>query len=257
MLVIAHRGNNKEELENSISAYERAIECGAHRIELDVQLTRDGHAVINHDDFLMHTTGKNLHCSKLDRADFANIRLKNGEPVPFLDDVVERLLGRIELNIEIKGPRVALAKATAKVLKGHRNRDKVIISSFCKDPLLYLKEHESDLQRACLVGNDEWEWPYFSHASALIFMQEVAATILHPRFDQVNEGMMDQARNRGWKVFTWATMIGEDSSREQTWTVLKSLGVDGHCTNFPRELTQWLKESEIYERRIRELFQTS
>ncbi len=57
MLVIAHRGANKEALENSWTAFAKAIDAGATRIELDVQLSRDGHAVIMHDDHMLRTTG--------------------------------------------------------------------------------------------------------------------------------------------------------------------------------------------------------
>ncbi|MCX6126313.1 MAG: glycerophosphodiester phosphodiesterase [Proteobacteria bacterium] len=215
MQVIAHRGNNKESLENSFDAYEKAVECGAVRIELDVQLTRDGHAVINHDNHLLHTTGKDLYCSHLDRSDFAK---------------------------------------TAKALKGSTQRDKVIISSFCRKPLIYMLDHEPDLQRACLTGDDELPWPFFSHLSPLNFMQDVKATILHPRFNMVTENMMDQARARKWKVYTWSTMAGEDASRTNIWTILSSFGVDGHCTNYPREMLKWKKESELYDQRVKNLF---
>lgn len=256
MLVIAHRGNNKEALENSPSAYERAVECGATRIELDVQLTRDGHAVINHDDFLMHTTGKGLYCSRLERKELASLKLKNGDPIPFLDEVVERFLPSIELNIEIKGNNPDLAEATLRVLRSNRHRDRVIISSFCREPLMFMREHAPDLARACLVGDDELKWPHLSQMAPLNFMHDVGATILHPRYNQVSESMMDQAKARGWKVYTWATMVGEEEDRTATWTILKSLGVDGHCTNYPREMIAWLKENERYEQHIQRLLST-
>ncbi len=178
MLVIAHRGNNKEALENSRDAYEKAIACGARRIELDVQLTRDGHAVINHDDSLFHTTGKHLYCSQLDRKQLSAIQLHNGEALPFLDEVIERFLPRIELNIEIKGNNPRLASATSKVLKGNPYREKLIISCFSPEPLLYMRDHDSDLKRACLVGDDAVPWPFFSHLSILNFMHMVSATII-------------------------------------------------------------------------------
>lgn len=257
MLVIAHRGNNKEALENSFTAYELAVSCGAKRIELDVQLTRDGHAVINHDNSLIHTTGKALLCSQLDRKDFKSFTLKNGEHVPFLDEVVERFLPRIELNIEIKGNEAASANATARVLRGNVHRDRVIISSFCPEPLKFVRDHASDLKRACLVGDDEISWPYFSHMAPLNFMQDVNASILHPRFDSVSESMMDQARARNWQVFTWATMVGEDGNPERVWTTLQSLGVDGHCTNYPREMIQWIQENHAHEQRIQQLFKAT
>lgn len=235
MLVIAHRGNNKEVLENSYDAYERAVQCGAKRIELDIQLTKDQVPVINHDDSLIHTTKKDLYCSDLTFAELKQIKLIDGTPIPTLDEVLERFLHRIELNIEIKGNEIASSVQTVKRLAKQPHRDRTIISSFHLEPLLYFKAHAPDLRRACLIGDDEVHWPHLAHKSALIFMQEADSKILHPRYDQVSENLMDQAIARGWQVFTWATMVGEDQCMHAIWTTLKSFGIDGHCTNYPRE----------------------
>lgn len=253
MIIIAHRGNNKEALENSRDAYERAIKCGAQRIELDVQLTRDGHAVINHDDHLIHTTGQNLYCSQLDRKDLAKVKLTNDEPLPFLDEIVDLCLPRIELNIEIKGNNPDLAQSTAKVLRGSRLRDKIIISCFQPQPLLYMRDHEPDLKRACLVGEDELPWPYFSHFAPLNFMHMVEAKIIHPRMDMIGPNFMDQARHYGWQVYTWSPMIGEDHQRESKWIYLRTMGVDGHCTNYSSEMKIWLHEIAEHEKRVQQI----
>jgi glycerophosphoryl diester phosphodiesterase len=253
MLVIAHRGNNKEAFENSFTAYEKSVESGAHRIELDVMLTRDGHAVINHDDHLMHATGKNLFCSKLHRAEFRGLRQIHGDAVPFLDEVVERFLGRIELNIEIKGNNPAAAAAVQKIIGNHPLRDKIIVSCFFPEPLIYMRDHCPDVQRACLTGDDDLPWPFFSHLAIVNFMQMTSSHIVHPRMGQISENFMDQCRSRGWKVFTWAPMVGEDVARESWWAMLRTMGVDGHCTNYPRELHQWLEQEEAFDVKLQKL----
>jgi glycerophosphoryl diester phosphodiesterase len=253
MLVIAHRGNNKEAFENSFSAFEKSVECGAHRIELDVVLSKDGHAVINHDDHLMHATGKAIFCSKLTKVELANLKLLNGEPIPFLNEVVERFLGRIELNIEIKGNNAEAGRAVGDIIGRHSQRDKVIVSSFFPESLVYMRNHHPDIQRACLTGDDELPWPYFSHLAILNFMTMTASTIVHPRMGQISASFMDQCKSRGWKVFTWSPMVGEDHGREAWWTLLKTLDVDGHCTNFPRELGNWLRHQTALDERAKRL----
>lgn len=253
MLVIAHRGNNKEAFENSFGAYEKSVACGADRIELDVMLTKDGHAVINHDDHLMHATGKNLYCSELTRNELRGLRQVGGESVPFLDEVVERFLPRIELNIEIKGNNPASASAVSKIISKHPLREKIIVSCFSPDPLIYMRDHCPDIKRACLTGDDEIPWPNFSHLAILNFMQMTNSHIVHPRIGQISEIFMEQCKFRGWKVFSWSPMIGEDQARESWWIMLKTLGVDGHCTNYPTEFTQWLKNEEKFEARIKNI----
>ena len=53
----AHRGASAERPENTMPAFERAVEAGADALEMDVHLTRDGHLVVAHDDTALRTTG--------------------------------------------------------------------------------------------------------------------------------------------------------------------------------------------------------
>jgi glycerophosphoryl diester phosphodiesterase len=247
MLIIAHRGANREAQENSFEAFDLAVECGAQRIELDVQFTKDKIAVINHDDDLFHSVGNHFRCSQLCYEELKKLRLKNGQSIPSLQEVVDQYIDRIELNIEIKGGSYEAGALVAGLIKNEPKRDKLIVSCFKSGPLLAMREVAPWIQRACLVGDDEVYWDSIGEMSTLNFMGEVSAQIIHPRVGQVTQGFMDQCRHRKWKVFSWSTMIGEDYDREHQWSVLSALGVDGHCTNFPRELVGWLN-NEIMER---------
>jgi glycerophosphoryl diester phosphodiesterase len=250
MLVIAHRGANKEALENSWSAFAKAVECGAQRIELDVQLSKDGHAVIMHDDDLFKTTGHRLHISQLERSELLTIKLRNGEPLPFLDEVVERLLPQIELNIEIKGESERLAAVVASLVAKNPLRERVIVSCFQAPPLVWLRRNAPEVQRACLWSLDTYSWPFFATLAPTVFLEIAGTNILHPHTSLVDYNLMDQAAARNWRVYAWAEMVGEDHDREGLWTTLKTFGLHGLCTNYPRELTQWLKESAAYDQLI-------
>ncbi len=252
MLVIAHRGANKEALENSWSAYEAAVSAQAQRIELDVHLSKDGEVVINHDDSLIHTTGKDLYFSQLTAKEIRQLKLLNGEPIPFLSEVIDRMLPRIELNIEIKGKSTELARAVAELVGKHPQREKIIISCFFADPLVWLRYNCPEIERACLWSSDSFEWPFFATLAPPVFMEKTGSKILHPLSTLVSENLMDQARARGWKVYPWTTMVGEDHDREAQWTELRTLDIDGLCTNYPRELKKWLTEVETYGAKYRE-----
>ena len=251
--VIAHRGANREALENSRAAYERAIDGGASRIELDVQLSRDGHAVIMHDDRLGHTVDVKGFISSFDRKDLAKMRLKNGEPLPFLDEIVDEFADRIELNIEIKGRNQNLAETVARICNDHGRLDAFVVSSFEAEPLIHLKDHHQKIQRACLWGTDNLLGQNFSRFAPPVFMMMAGASIFHPVAEWIDEELMDQAKARDWKVYGWVPMAGEKSGRENLWNYLAAIEVDGLCTNYPREMTEWKAGVEHEQQRIRKL----
>lgn len=244
MLVIAHRGANKEALENSWTAFQKAIEGGASRIELDVQLSRDGHGVIVHDDKLGKTVASSARVSELTRSEIEKLRLLNNEKIPFLDEVISELLPKVELNIELKGNSPQLAQVTGKLLERSSHVEKVIVSAFEADPLLALMEGWPEIKRACLWGTDTLRWPWIADFAPPVFLEKCRTKIIHPWMDMIDENLMDQAKARGWLVYGWASMVGEDHDREAKWANLKRLGVDGLCTNWPRQFKIWLEEAE-------------
>jgi glycerophosphoryl diester phosphodiesterase len=114
MELIAHRGACFDAPENSLQAFELAIHQGAHRVEFDVHLTRDGHAVVCHDGSLERTTGTALEIEFATLDQVRQHRLPNGQPIPTLRETLELLRGRAEIDLEIK---TSLATATDVILR--------------------------------------------------------------------------------------------------------------------------------------------
>ena len=96
--VIAHRGASAEERENTIPAFERAIELGADFVELDVQVSADGALVVFHDLDLERLTPLR---GPLRRRTLAELR-EHG--IPTLEEVVELTRGRTNIMAELKRP---------------------------------------------------------------------------------------------------------------------------------------------------------
>ena len=101
-LPIAHRGLHSAEVsENSMEAFRLAIEKG-YAIEIDVHLTLDGNLAVIHDSFLSRVTGKSGIVEQLTTNKLKDYRLKDGQPIPMLSDVLELVNGRVPLLIELK-----------------------------------------------------------------------------------------------------------------------------------------------------------
>jgi glycerophosphoryl diester phosphodiesterase len=98
---IAHRGGAGEEVENSPSAFQHALDCGVRFLETDVRATIDGHAVIHHDATLDRTTDAVGPIAALPLSRVAAARLANGEhPLPLFDAL--RQWPEAVFNVDIK-----------------------------------------------------------------------------------------------------------------------------------------------------------
>jgi glycerophosphoryl diester phosphodiesterase len=94
LTLVAHRGEPETWPENSLTGFAGVLAAGAHFIETDVQLTRDGVAVLSHDSSLARMTGYDLEIAT---SDYAAIRdLPAGEPGHFGSHYAELRLTRLE-----------------------------------------------------------------------------------------------------------------------------------------------------------------
>lgn len=106
--LIAHRGYSDEAPENTLAAFDLALERGYRHFELDAQLTSDSVPVVIHDDDLDRTTDGHgrlrAHTLEAVRALSASAgRLEYAsERVPTLDEVLTRYAGRVRLHLELK-----------------------------------------------------------------------------------------------------------------------------------------------------------
>lgn len=138
-LVIAHRGGAVESTENTIAAFERAIQLGAAGIETDLRLTRDGIVVIYHDEKYGRVEGlvqheRTRYVSDMTYAELSAATLvpvgedKGGRRVPTLGDLLGSLKTGL-LNIEIKrGARLdELVQNTIAALKDFRELDRIVL----------------------------------------------------------------------------------------------------------------------------------
>ena len=148
-LIFAHRGANREAAENTRSAFERALAYPIDGIETDIQLSRDGVAVLWHDRFL----GKlGLPGKRIDDFDHAELRAmdfaahfahaENPEGVMSLREFLAAYRTRCRLLLEIKNREwEQLARHEAKVrqtleLAGEAD-DRILVSSFDLNSLVY------------------------------------------------------------------------------------------------------------------------
>ncbi len=138
--------------ENSRAAVQAAVARG-YGIEIDVQLTSDGAAVVFHDYELPRLTGAQGRVREKTWEELASINLKGGkEGVPRLSDILDGVAGRVPLLIEIKdqdgklGPNVGpLERAVSEAIRGYRGD--VAVMSFNPHSVRAMQEMSPDVPR--------------------------------------------------------------------------------------------------------------
>jgi glycerophosphoryl diester phosphodiesterase len=143
--VIAHRGASAEEQENTLPAFERAIELGADYVEFDVQAACDGELVVFHDLTLDRLTPAR---GPLRRRPLAELRELG---IPTLAEVLELTAQRIGVMVELKSPwlfrRHDFVARTVRLL-----RDDAVVVSFSRAAILETRRHRPSLRTVQHVG---------------------------------------------------------------------------------------------------------
>ena len=126
-VVLAHRGFSPEGLENSLAAFQAAVDLGCDYVETDVHATADGVAVAFHDDTLDRVTDSAGRIAELTWDEVRRARIGGVEAVPTLADVLATWPD-LRVNIDLKSA-AAVAPTVALVNRLHAH-DRVCIGSF-------------------------------------------------------------------------------------------------------------------------------
>ncbi len=143
-VAVAHRGASSRALENSPSAFSLAVDDEADMIEFDVRLSSDGEPVVMHDARTGRTARENLRVASSSAAALRRVRLKNGEPMPFLADVLAIVRGRVPVNIEVKSEGGAAAVCRTLAASGYAGW--VMLSSGLRPECLSARTLRPDLR---------------------------------------------------------------------------------------------------------------
>lgn len=149
-LVIAHRGASIHELENSMSAFKRAVAFSADYIEVDVRVSKDGVPFLLHDETLDRTCERPGRLEELDAATIDQNRLVNGDPLPRLEHVLEELRGQIRFDLELKVEEAV--EPTLELLRCMNMEDDVLITSFEPNAIRQVRDEAPEIDVALLMG---------------------------------------------------------------------------------------------------------
>jgi glycerophosphoryl diester phosphodiesterase len=235
-LLIAHRGASAEAPENTLPAFELALEQGAQMIEFDVRPTADGQIVVFHDDTTVRWDGRDRAVAALTLDELRRLDI-GGAQTPTLDEVCA-WAGRtgIGLNVELKAG--GIEAAVAEIIRRHGVAAQVIVSSFDFAALQAMRVAAPELKLGALMGSETLA-PHvrLREAWPLPVLRRLGAQAWHPSWQlPLLDQLVPRVRRAGYAVYVWTV---DDPAVMRR---LLRLSVDGIMTNRPALLREILAE---------------
>ena len=229
---IAHRGASGRFPENTRLAFDKAIAAGADIIELDCQLTQDGHVVIFHDENLNRTAGargalRDRTLAALKQLDIGKWRGKEFkcERILTLEEALETIAGNADLCLEFKSFRVASPGLELKalfILSHYDYLERTILSSFDYRCLARLRDLAPEATLGVIYGAGVDDDPF---AAA----EQLGARSMHVQKELASRSLLGRAWDEGLDVYVWTVNDVRDME------AFAGLGVQGLISDYPEK----------------------
>ena len=233
VLAMAHRGGASAFPENTLRAFQHAVDLGYRYVETDVHATRDGVLLAFHDDKLDRVTNKTGVIAELDYAQVKDALVDGKEPIPLFDELLSSFP---DLKINIDPKRSNAVGPLISVLQDHNAIDRVCVGAFSADRIIPVREAlgprlctgtgpmaTTRLRMASLSGPFAGIWGRFCEGVAQVPVMQSGMRI-------VDRAFVEMAHHCEIQVHVWTI----DDPDEMN--ALLDLGVDGLMTDEPEVL---------------------
>lgn len=200
MLRFSHRGiHDRKTSENTLEAFQKAVDRGVDGIEFDLRLSRDGVPVALHDESLDRIAGDARRVSDLSADELQKLVLRGSGSIPTLNQITASIPAPVILDIEIKD-RAVIPVLIAKLKTSARLRERVMISSFVLEDLVQI--HRALPQIKTLSLNRTWPLPFRGGGFWQRLKDAGVWGVGYPARNMTVR-RMSLLRQKGWKVVAW------------------------------------------------------
>ena len=229
-----HRGVNKEYPENTLRAFQNALDNEIDGVELDVWLSKDNIPVVVHGSlfgFLYFYYKKAFGFVRNYLLDeLKKLEVRNGDDkMPTLEEVFKLSQGKLFINIELKDSRCdKLFPVLIELIKKYDMFEKISLSSFHHQYAKYVFEYNKNNNKKIEFG--------FLYRKKLIFdlfKYDMKNTTLNVYYTDATKARCDKAHENGMAVIAWFRM--NDKENDDIYKKLLDNGVDGIISNFPKQ----------------------
>ena len=234
MIRIAHRGASGNAPENTIAAFEKALDIGVDAVELDLHGTADGEVVVIHDASLDRTTN---HHGRVNQTTLETIKRADaggwfapefvGEPVPTLVEALECITKKTIAVLEIKDPLIA--EAVVARIRETQTQDLTVIISFHIPVLETVRSLAPRMPTGWLIGNPN---NYAAPVQLCQQLGELGSNLLNVNHQLITAEFAYEVQRRGIALWCW-TVDGISRMHE-----MKAFGVQGITSNHPEHFAK-------------------
>ena len=190
----AHRGLSSEHPENTLPAFEAAIDAGFQVLEMDLRLTHDKQVIILHDAGIDRTTDGNGRVRDFTYPELLDYDTGVG-PLPLLDDVMTALEdASVFWNLEVKA--AGAVEPTLTLVEEHGLEERALVSSMDPKSLQSARKRHPDVPRGLIVLGPPDE-------DDLAAAAEAGCTWLNLDHDFVTPEVLERTRVAGFRVGVW------------------------------------------------------
>ncbi|MBQ7053818.1 MAG: MBL fold metallo-hydrolase [Oscillospiraceae bacterium] len=224
----AHRGASEYVPENTFLAFYTGVYMGANGIETDVHVTKDGVAVLFHDDTLDRVTGVSGTVEEKTYAELQELFVTKNEfsdKIVKFEDFLDRFSFR-DLTFAIELKQKGTARQVADIIRKYKIEDKVVITSFDFESICDMRKYAPEMKIGYLTREVTDE--------LLCEMKKLDMSEICPHSSLVNEENVRKWHSEGFNVRAWGV------SDEDAMKKVYDAGADGMTVNFPDKLAEYI-----------------
>lgn len=228
--------------ENSRAAIRAAIDAG-YGIEIDLQQSRDGQAMVFHDYDLGRLTAQKGAVRQRDAADLGGIALTGGdENIPSFAEVLDLVAGRVPLLVELKDQHGQMGQSdgtleagVARALAGYRGP--LALMSFNPFKVRRLAELAPEIPRGLVTcGFKAIHWPLLRRATRKRLREipdyaSSGASFISHRFDDLARPRVAELKRQGATVLCWTIRSPEDEAEARK--LADNITFEGYLPEIP------------------------
>jgi len=234
-LIYGHRGARGEAPENTLASFQKALDAGVTRVELDLHLSADHQLMVIHDPTLKRTTGRRGKVAQRQAADLMQLDARFGLPswpdacpIPSLEQLFSTFTQLEHYQLEVKSGSVRQSRivlqAVEELVARYRLQDKVVVTSSSRTLLKYAKASAFSLPTGLVE-----EYGLLDPIKAA---QRYGCRYLILNWKLCTAQRIQQAQQAGLHVSVWTV------NEEQRMQKLAAMGVDSLITDYPLRAMQ-------------------